>query len=722
MNANTAGIFLGLFVVILTIVLLILIRKRSRKEQRLTAGDVLQLLNEIKHIRLDAGKRWKLHEIIGEHRVWSSLLGIDDESSGLLTAPILLYGCFHRVKASTQDVLTTLSSTSKYAEWDPDFGDVRIISPAQESKIDGTVKSQQTSPVKHDIISARSHFVANRIIQWLNAVSSFLQGVPFVQRRKTVYRGRDGPARAPYKMTALANSLLHQKLKCAPLLTLTLPSTNPTEDATQPVSSELTDSGQASDNEKFEAKLELKTTKSEPSFIQKFKKMVEDKKEQYEREKSLKKRRMEALAAAHKDTVKDILHHSVEAEINPEGKEDEQIDDEEGSVETEEEEDVAMNISTSITSSTEDTYKDKKASIMNLFSKGTKEDVKPVQWSDHVKQRLKKELNKVSKSLERSGEMAVSVEGITLPDDEDKIDASTPLLDRKSTPKFEIEPVSREGIGERHASFKTQAGRIIEDIMVEKSRISQINISLSPEDQAANSGGWIYSSLDKDIVILKKAINEDALSPVFSYLGKGIIDCHPQKVFEKLQNPHTRFTYDEQLKKTEVLQDLGNGLKIVYMYHELGQIFKREGHELCVLQCERHRATQDSGLSTYALGMESVYWPELPQNEEVLRSKLLPSGWIVEPITKGDNIQSMVTYVINLETTHGQGVTALEELASKQPTAIAALRQYLTPPPISPQASLKASSSFSNLMKVKKRDDEPPKEKEAVIPQTDVMC
>lgn len=82
------------------------------------------------------------------------------------------------------------------------------------------------------------------------------------------------------------------------------------------------------------------------------------------------------------------------------------------------------------------------------------------------------------------------------------------------------------------------------------------------------------------------------------------------------------------------------------MYHELGQIFKREGHELCVLQCERHRATQDSGLSTYALGMESVYWPELPQNEEVLRSKVMNGFCVPHNLDCAFIIPSLSSYML----------------------------------------------------------------------------
>jgi hypothetical protein len=153
-----------------------------------------------------------------------------------------------------------------------------------------------------------------------------------------------------------------------------------------------------SDVEIAEAKATLSEAKSEPTLFQKFKKMVDDKKEQYEREKTLKKKRMEVLAERQKDTIKDILHHSVEAGVNPL---DEEPEDLMTSVETDDGVD-ALSLSSS---SVEDPFKEKKTTLMSIFSKGVGEDGKPLPWGDHVKQRLKQELNKMSRSLENSGEV-----------------------------------------------------------------------------------------------------------------------------------------------------------------------------------------------------------------------------------------------------------------------------------------------------------------------------
>lgn len=269
-------------------------------------------------------------------------------------------------------------------------------------------------------------------------------------------------------MNALDNLFLHHKIKCAPLLFITLPTAHSTEDISVS-STELSDSVQLSETENVqEAKSELKAAKSEPNFLQKFKKMVEEKKEQYEREKSLKKKRMEALAAAQKETIKDILHHDVDAEVNPPSLVNINMDarEEVASIESKDlplqplessdNEDERDGLITNSSSSTEEIYKEKKAGIMRLFTNGKKAngdsssavESSPVpsgmqQWGDSVKRRLRKELSKMSRSLENSVELSGNETPLTgrsnslksIPDDvsEEEPTFNSPLLEKKTT-------------------------------------------------------------------------------------------------------------------------------------------------------------------------------------------------------------------------------------------------------------------------------------------------
>ena len=50
--------------------------------------------------------------------------------------------------------------------------------------------------------------------------------------------------------------------------------------------------------------------------------------------------------------------------------------------------------------------------------------------------------------------------------------------------------------------------------------------------------------------------------PPFSWLGKGLIKCPPETIWQTIVNPYTRYIHDEMLKDVSIISDLGNGMKL----------------------------------------------------------------------------------------------------------------------------------------------------------------
>ncbi|KAH3853649.1 hypothetical protein DPMN_096181 [Dreissena polymorpha] len=187
-----------------------------------------------------------------------------------------------------------------------------------------------------------------------------------------------------------------------------------------------------------------------------------------------------------------------------------------------------------------------------------------------------------------------------------------------------------------------------------------------------NSGGWMFCGLENDVVILKKVSIKDN---THCYLGKGAIQASPITVWNAIRNPRTKFTYDESLKKVDVIEKMADSIKLVYYYHEVLQLFKTECYDMVVTQSER----VDRG-DKYVLSMQSSDKGRVVSPAHTTRVKVLPSGWIVEPLPKDKKIFSMVTYIMQIE--QGDGDTNLdknsfEDFIAKQPLSIAYLRQYL---------------------------------------------
>lgn len=221
--------------------------------------------------------------------------------------------------------------------------------------------------------------------------------------------------------------------------------------------------------------------------------------------------------------------------------------------------------------------------------------------------------------------------------------------------------------------FMTLANQSAADILALALRVSNIDLRKSNSQQVESSGGWAFWGLESDVVIFKKVLNRS--NSLFSFVGKGLINASPQRVFEAIKNPRTRFTYDESLKKVDVMSSVTEKANIVYFYHEHVYMFKKECFDFCVLQNERVDGEK------FIMAMQSVD-NGLPVPAGTERIQMLPSGWIIEPVTRDNKKYSMATYVMQMDF-NGSRMLAekqpIEDLVSRQPLSIEYLRQYLRP-------------------------------------------
>lgn len=226
---------------------------------------------------------------------------------------------------------------------------------------------------------------------------------------------------------------------------------------------------------------------------------------------------------------------------------------------------------------------------------------------------------------------------------------------------------SKEGI--KHMVIANQTAA---DLLAVALQASNIDLSKSIQDQVINSGGWMFCGLDNDVVVLKKVSIKETLH---CYLGKGMIQADPRIVWNAIKNPRMKFTYDDSLKKVDVVENVSETIKIVYYYHEVLQLFKTECCDIVVTQSERVHSGEK-----YILAYQSANGADVQVQKGTVRLKVLPSGWIIEPVTKDKKLFAMVTYIMQIDLGDlplGVDRTPFEDLVSKQPMSIAYLRQYL---------------------------------------------
>lgn len=256
----------------------------------------------------------------------------------------------------------------------------------------------------------------------------------------------------------------------------------------------------------------------------------------------------------------------------------------------------------------------------------------------------------------------------------DKIKDMEKLLDEDFSFEQAVENDDMESSGSREGiQHIVTANQTAAELLSVAVQASNIDLNKSIEEQVLLSGGWMFCGLENDVVVLKKiSVNQN----VQCYLGKGVIQATPQTVWNAIKNPRTKFTYDESLKKVDVLEIVSESVKIVYYYHEVLQLFKKECYDMVVMQSEKVDGEK------YLISMQSEDRQGVTSPDGTLRVKVLPSGWIIEPIKREKKVFSMATYIMQIDfgsVQPGLDRAPYEDLISKQPLSIAYLRQYLRP-------------------------------------------
>ncbi|KAK7488680.1 hypothetical protein BaRGS_00020133 [Batillaria attramentaria] len=242
-----------------------------------------------------------------------------------------------------------------------------------------------------------------------------------------------------------------------------------------------------------------------------------------------------------------------------------------------------------------------------------------------------------------------------------------------SPPRLDFSPKS-EAAAKAIARYQTMINQAAAELLAEAFRASNIDLEKPAQAQAESSNGWVYSSFENNVVVLKKI--PPSGSSVQSYLGKGFVLAPPKTVWDAIRNPRTRFTYDDTLKKVDILEHISDGIKVVYLYQEVLGLLRKESCDVCCLQGERVEA------SKYILAYTSIEHDSAPVAENTIRAQMLPSGWIIESVRKDNRLYSLVTYLMQVDygpSKSGSDRLPLEEMMCRQPISISYLQQYLKP-------------------------------------------
>lgn len=217
--------------------------------------------------------------------------------------------------------------------------------------------------------------------------------------------------------------------------------------------------------------------------------------------------------------------------------------------------------------------------------------------------------------------------------------------------------------------YETLGHQCAQSVLEEIHRAANINVNASEADQRETTKGWVFHNLQKEVLILKKKIKKGRYH---SFLGRSLIKAPPKVVYHSVRNPRTRFIYDNMLKKLDIVSTINGDMFIVHATHEVSQLLRKDVRDFCILQ--RSEMEGDK----YVVAFRSVNPAECPLVEGVVRAKVYPSGWVIEPA--GDKAQySMVTYLTQFSLGGGKDVppSFYKFLSLRVPLSIAYLRTFL---------------------------------------------
>ncbi|CAD5121247.1 DgyrCDS9779 [Dimorphilus gyrociliatus] len=655
--------------------------------------DILHLLKSQKPFPIGY-PGWRLNKYEYEQRLWKSELVSD-----VLPNSIPIYGSFAKIKASSQTVLNTLKDINKYHEWNPGVCQTRQITVADEVNQPSKHKGSSSGVVQHDIVSIEIEHMPYLLARFVNWVWYKIQGDGLLRLVSLVHRYWNKQESntwwflemmereqkwyfyllqniegffeidqilvtvisspepdAAIKLACLQHVLSYRKVQTAALTNISLPVSSVDEneegDTTQKTTMQSNPVDQLENSTKpklrhfaevVDAAVKNNPQTSNPSssqtkssdFVLKFKQLIEEKKDWFKSDERRKK-------ANQRD---------------------------------------AANILKPTEPSNKSETKDKKFFSRFLNRSNTSPDV----FEGIPKDQLPIQLRSVDQ--ESSTKITEESDKLSIHSDEE---SSNSILTDEESDIHMIRGIIHTGYS-MDETFRKAANEAANELLNEKAHIANLDIMKTMDEQAEATSGWVYCGLEKEIVILRKVF-DDSGSNLQCYLGKGVVPAAPKTVFEAVRNPQTRFTYDEMLKKTEVLHDFGNGLKVIYLYHEVSQLFRKEARDFCIVQLEKMDGVK------YVVSMRSVGWPGCEETESTTRGKVHPSGWIIEPITRDQKLYSMVTYITQFELGLSKTGTGylVEELAAKQPLAISFLRQVLTQNPLLAEGPDKRKASVSS--------------------------
>lgn len=199
--------------------------------------------------------------------------------------------------------------------------------------------------------------------------------------------------------------------------------------------------------------------------------------------------------------------------------------------------------------------------------------------------------------------------------------------------------------------------------------LQTVFLALKQLEEDAAEGGWEDVTTNHDIKITRKPG-----SALIKVKGESVLDAQPAEIRRVLCDVPLTTKWDPMCKKASVIAEIDENTHVANRHYQARRCFLPVSRDLCV--CTTCHAKSDG---SFLVASASVEHPRCPPRQDMVRARLMPSGWIVRPVQGGR--KSSVTYVVSIDLCGGVPPQVVDYAVKRMPLVIEALGKWIESKP-----------------------------------------
>ncbi|XP_057344723.1 stAR-related lipid transfer protein 9 isoform X4 [Manis pentadactyla] len=234
-------------------------------------------------------------------------------------------------------------------------------------------------------------------------------------------------------------------------------------------------------------------------------------------------------------------------------------------------------------------------------------------------------------------------------------------------------PSSQSSMGTCFSSYQDLAKHIVDNAMADVMAACSDNLHNLFSHQAA--AGWNYQGKEQEVQLYYKTFS----STRHGFLGAGIVSQPLSHVWAAVSDPTLWPLYHKPIQTARLHQRVTKNINLVYLVCSTALCALKQPRDFCCVCVEAKEVPALLVGHLSVMAAQSVYDIFMPRpSREMIRGEILPSAWILQPLTVEGKETTRVIYLAQVELgAPGFPPQLLSSFIKQQPLVIARLASFL---------------------------------------------